>query len=179
MSLKKKMGAALFTTAMGAALIGGGTFALFTSQATNDGNTAQAGTLSISDITGPLGDGSAAFTVSNMAPGDTGTATVTIKNNGSLDAWVAIDSAIDTGDLAPVLDITAPTAAVIIPAGQSAPFIVNYSLQRGAGNEYQGDSAALDIKFKAVQSKNNLNDPNGDGDTSDANGPASWNENGL
>ncbi len=118
MSLKKKMGAAMATAAMGAALIGGGTFALFTSAATNDGNTAATGTLTIADITG--GNGSAAFTVTNMAPGDNGTGTVTIKNNGTLNAWVAIDSAADTGDLAPALNVTASTTPVIIPAGAAS-----------------------------------------------------------
>lgn len=176
MSLKKKMGAAMLTTAMGAALIGGGTFALFTADATNAGNTVTTGTLTLQDITN--GNGSAAFTVTNMAPGDNGNATVKIKNTGSLDAWVAIDSAADTGDLAPVLDVTTPTAPVIIKAGESADFTVNYSLQRSAGNEYQGKSAALDVKFKAVQSKNN-GDTNGNGAADAGEAPGSWNENGL
>jgi spore coat-associated protein N len=176
MSLKKKMGAALVTTAFGAALIGGGTFALFTSSATNDGNTAATGTLSITDITN--GDGSAAFTVTNMAPGDNGTATVTIQNNGSLDAWVAVDSATDTGDLAPALNVTASTTPVIIKAGQPATFTVNYDLPLGTGNAYQGKTASLDVVFKAVQSKNN-GDTNGNGVADAGEAPLSWNENGL
>lgn len=166
MSLKKKIAGALGATAMGAALISGGTFALFTANATNEGNSATAGTLSIADIT--KGDGSAAFVVTNLAPGDNGTATVTIKNTGSLDAWVAIDSALDTGDLAPVLDVTPDAAPKNIAAGTSADFTVNYNLQLTAGDTYQGKKADLDVKFKAVQSKNNVN--------AAGDGPASWNE---
>ncbi|GHH98290.1 TasA family protein [Neobacillus kokaensis] len=175
MSIKKKIGGALLGTALGAALVGGGTFALFTSSATNEGNTATTGTMTISDITG--GDGKAAFTVTNMAPGDSGKGTVTIKNNGTLDAWVAIESATDTGDLAPALNVTANSAPVLIPAKGTTTFDVNYDLPKSTGNAFQGKSAQLDVVFKAVQAKNNLNDPNGDGDTSDANGPISWNEN--
>lgn len=177
MSLKKKMGAALFTTAMGAALIGGGTFALFTSSATNDGNTATTGTLSIADITG--GDGKAAFNITNMAPGDSGTAEVTIKNTGSLDAWVAVDSVVDGGELAPVLNVTASNDAVFIPDGEERTFTINYELPKGTGNAYQGKQATLDVVFKAVQAKNNSNDPDGDPTTNDSTGPITWNENGL
>ncbi|PLT35577.1 TasA family protein [Bacillus sp. V5-8f] len=174
MSVKKKIGGALLGTALGAALIGGGTFALFISSATNAGNTAEAGTLTIEDITD--GD-AAAFTVTDMAPGDSGSGTVTIQNTGSLDAWVKIDSIADTGDLAPALNVTTTnTAPVIIKAGESADFTVNYDLPIGTGNDYQGDNADLDVVFKAVQSKNN-GDTNGNGVADAGETPTSWNEN--
>jgi spore coat-associated protein N len=163
MGIKKRLAGAALAAGIGVAAISGGTFALFTSSATNDANTFAAGTLTIEDITG--GNGSAAFTVTNMAPGDSGNGTVKIKNSGSLDAWVAIDTANDTGDLAPALNITADTTAVLIPAGEEADFTVNYDLPLATGNEYQGKSAQLDVVFKAVQAKNNTT--NG--------APISWN----
>jgi spore coat-associated protein N len=171
--IKKKIGGALMGTALGAALIGGGTFALFTSSATNEGNAAETGTLTIADITG--GNGSAAFNVTNMAPGDSGTGTVTIQNTGSLDAWVAIDSATETGDLAPALNVTTDSTPVIIKSGQTASFTVDYELPIGTGNEFQGKTATLDVNFKAVQSKNN-GDANDNGVADSGEAPTSWNE---
>lgn len=165
MSIKKKIGGALLGTALGAALVGGGTFALFTSSATNEGNSAETGTLTIKDITN--GNGSTAFTITNMAPGDNGTAKIKIKNTGSLEAWVAIDSATDTGELAPALDISFDSKPVKLAKDQEYEFDINYDLPKSTGNAYQGKKADLDVVFKAVQAKNNLN--------AEENGPESWN----
>ncbi|WP_053366868.1 TasA family protein [Bacillus sp. FJAT-27245] len=166
MSIKKKIGGALLGTALGAALIGGGTFALFTDTATNEGNSFATGNLSIKDITG--GDGRAAFNVTNMAPGDTGNGTFKIENNGDYDVWVGIDSAEDTGGLADVLELTVPGGAVHIPKGEAREFTISYEMDLDAGNEYQNQTATVDVEFKAVQYKNNINVTN--------DGPKSWNE---
>lgn len=90
MNLKKKITMALASTALGAALVGGGTFALFTDSAANEGNTFSAGTVVIEDVT----DGAALSTssfISNLAPGDGETATLTVANEGTLDAWVRVN----------------------------------------------------------------------------------------
>ncbi|WP_066315650.1 TasA family protein [Bacillus sp. FJAT-29814] len=179
MSLKKKMGAALFTTAMGAALIGGGTFALFTNEATNAGNTFTAGKVIISDATGGAALSTTSF-ISNLAPGDTENATVTVKNDGNLDAWVKIEGVTTNkddianngvGDLfegANPLQITHQATPVLIPHGESRTLTVGYNFPREAGNEYQGDTGSVTFNLKAVQSRNNT--------LGDNSGPVSWNE---
>jgi predicted ribosomally synthesized peptide with SipW-like signal peptide len=96
-ALKGKFGLALASTALGAALIGGGTFALFTSETSNEGNTFTAGTLEIQDVTG-----GSAFSLTqyfqNLAPGDSENGAIKIKNNGTLDAWVKISGVDTDGD---------------------------------------------------------------------------------
>lgn len=160
LGLKSKFGMALASTALGAALIGGGTFALFTSEATNAGNTFTAGTLTIADVTG-----GAAFATSvnlaNLAPGDHDSKTLTIENTGSLDAWVKIDSVTKTGDLfggATPVDITYDQGAVLVPAHTSKAFNVGYSFPLEADNSYQGDTGSVTFNVKAVQARNNTND---------------------
>jgi len=157
MSIKKKLGMALATTALGAMLIGGGTFALFTDSVTNSNNTFTTGTVEIdagSVAVFPAG------VYTNLAPGDSGSATLTVHNIGSLDAFVAIDG-IDnkSGGLflgqPNDLQITYDTSTKIIPAGGSATFDIYYSLPLQAGNEYQGQTGTFDIVVKAVQVKNN------------------------
>lgn len=177
MSIKKKLLMATGTMALAAMLVSAGTFALFTSEATNEGNTFTSGTVSIVD--GTLG---AAFNQTmyfgNLAPGDGESATVTIENDGSLDAWVRIDTAnsVGTGDLfggLTPLVVTLDGDVVQIPAGGSATFDVSYSFPLAADNSYQAATGSLDIEFQAVQVRNNSQDTNNDG-TDDA--PISWNE---
>ncbi|WP_423800235.1 TasA family protein [Neobacillus sp. SAB-20_R2A] len=109
MSLKKKIGGAILSTALGATLIGGGTFAIFTSSASNTNNTFAAGTLTINlDQQDPTGAGY--FTVNNMAPGDkngvfdatkpdNGLKRITVSNSGSLELRYDIATTL-TGALA-------------------------------------------------------------------------------
>lgn len=165
MSLKKKMGAALATTALGAALIGGGTFAVFTSSATNQGNTFAAGTVKIS-LDKP--DGTKYFNIENIAPGDSGSSTVTVKNDGSLELRYDIAEAL-SGDLASGangLKVTVKDASgnVITPgtdnnrklaAGANEVLTVEWALPKDAGNEYQGTSASLGLTMNAEQTANN------------------------
>jgi spore coat-associated protein N len=176
MGIKKQLAGAVLAAGVGIAAISGGTFALFTANASNSGNTFTAGTITIADATG-----GAAFATSqhigNLAPGDSDSKTLTINNTGSLHAWVKIDSATKTGDLfggANPVSVTYDTAPVLIPAGGSYTFNVGYSFPLAAGNEYQGDTGSVTFNVVAVQSKNN-GDVNNNGvvDTGDA--PVSWN----
>ncbi|QSO51376.1 hypothetical protein JZ785_21520 [Alicyclobacillus curvatus] len=89
MSLKTKLAMAMATSAAGAAMIAGGTFALFTASTTNGPNTFTAGTVKVTDYTGGSAFKSAQY-VANLAPGDKENGYITIKNEGSLGAWVAI-----------------------------------------------------------------------------------------
>lgn len=179
LGLKSKFGMALASTALGAALIGGGTFALFTSEATNAGNTFTAGTLEIADVTG-----GAAFSTTtyfeNLAPGDSEESKLKIENTGSLDAWVQIDSdntkgtgALFEGDNPLTLNL--PSNAVYVEAGATVEIPVSYSFPLAAGNEYQGATGQADIKVKAVQVRNNTLDSDNDGSFSDETGPQAWN----
>lgn len=178
MSLKKKMGAALATTALGAALIGGGTFALFTADATNAGNEFQATTVAISDATG-AGALSATSYIKDLAPGDHEDGVLKVKNDGKTDVWVKIKD-ISTnkddianngiGDLfegAKPLSISYQTTAVKIPKGETKEFTVGYSFPLEAGNEYQGDTGNVTFNIQAVQTRNNTN--------AAGDGPNSWN----
>lgn len=169
MEIKKKLGMALATTALGAMLIGGGTFALFTSTASNEGNTFTAGTLTIEDVTG-----GAAFSQSlyfdNLAPGDSENAALTIRNTGSLDAFVRISGVTTSGALFEgdyPLTFSYDGATAVIPAGGTETFEISYSFPLEAGNEYQGATGTADINVQAVQVRNN--DANNDGE------PDSWN----
>ncbi|MBO8157360.1 MAG: hypothetical protein H0Z32_13015 [Bacillaceae bacterium] len=169
MNLKKKLGMAIAGTALGASLVVGGTAALFTDTATNEGNTFTAGTVDIVDVT----DGavfSATQFIDNLAPGDSETATLTIKNEGSLDAWVQVYGATTSGDLFggdyPV-QVNYDDSIVLIPAGETATFDVDYYFPLEAGNEYQGATGNVDFQIRAVQVRNNLNDSES--------GPESWN----
>jgi predicted ribosomally synthesized peptide with SipW-like signal peptide len=165
MSLKKKMGAALVTTAFGAALIGGGTFAIFTDTASNTGNTFAAGTVEVS-LDKP--DGTKYFDISNIAPGDTGSSPVTVTNSGTLELRYDLSETL-AGDLAAGangLKVTIKDAGgnVILPGttnnrvlapGASEVLTVSWTLPLVAGNEYQGDSATYGLTVNAEQTKNN------------------------
>lgn len=66
------------------ALVGGGAFALFTSTASNNGNTFGAGNMQLR-INGAAGSASTTlFTVSNIAPGQQQTQVITLSNTGSV-----------------------------------------------------------------------------------------------
>ncbi|WP_409252199.1 TasA family protein [Bacillus sp. SCS-153A] len=169
MGLKKRLGAAALATGIGAAAIGGGTFALFGAQASNTGNTFTAGTVSVEDLTGNGNVFSSSSIVANLAPGDAETGTITVKNNGNLEAWVAIDSVLGngntvhndgTGDLfdgpTPVTLNFDSTAVKLAPGAQTT-FNVSYSFPLGANNEYQGADGEVKVNVKAVQARNNTN----------------------
>jgi spore coat-associated protein N len=182
MSIKKKMGAALVSTALGAALIGGGTFALFTSTDSNTGNTFTAGTVSI-DADNDAVFASTDVTFNNMAPGDSGEKTITVTNKGTLDAWVAIDEITTTGLAGSPnifaeggLKLTKDSKIVKVAAnGGTATFTVDYEFPSSAGNNFQGAKGTAEIKFKAVQARNNGNDTNNNGVIDDGETAPSWN----
>jgi spore coat-associated protein N len=177
MNIKKQLLGAAMATAIGAAAIGGGTYALFTDSAANAGNTFTAGTVNIEDVTGGAALSSTTF-ISNLAPGDAETATLTVENQGSLNAWVKIDGAATSGDLfggSNPLTVSYDQGVVLIPAGQSHTFNVGYNLPLAAGNEYQGDQGEVTFDIKAVQSRNN-GDTNNNGVADSGEAPGSWNE---
>lgn len=142
-----------------AGLISGATFALFTAQTGNQSNTFTAGTLSLSSVT-PQGQVfTAGMPVDGLAPGDKGTGILTVKNEGSLDAWVNIVTPLTgTGDLfggSTPLVVTEANGTKLIPAGQSRTFVLNWELPLAAGDSYQGKEGVITINVNGVQAKHN------------------------
>lgn len=162
--MKKKIALALVTTALGAALVGAGSFAIFTSSAQNTNNTFTAGTLAVS-LNKP--DGQKYFDISNLAPGDSGGSQVTVKNDGSLelryDLTTTLTGALAAGANGLKVEIRDGAGNLITPGdtnrvlapGASETLNVCWLLPLDAGNEYQGTSAALGLYVAAEQTRNN------------------------
>lgn len=167
-NLKKTIAMAMATTALGATLIAGGSFAIFTSSVQNTGNTFAAGTLKIGldkeDI-----DGTPAkyFTLTNWAPGDSDIQPVVVTNKGTLELRYDLALAVG-GDLGggthPVTikaysDAAGTTALTVtdrvLAVGASETIYVKVEFPKDAGNEYQGKSGTASIKVDAEQTKNN------------------------
>jgi predicted ribosomally synthesized peptide with SipW-like signal peptide len=164
MGIKKTIALAMATTALGATLIAGGSFAIFSSSAQNTNNTFTAGTLAVS-LDKP--DGTKYFDISNIAPGDGGTSTVTVKNDGSLELRYDLDETL-TGVLATGANglkvtikdslgtvITPGDTNRVLAAGASEVLTVSWNLPLAAGNEYQATSAQLGLFVAAEQTRNN------------------------
>jgi predicted ribosomally synthesized peptide with SipW-like signal peptide len=168
MSIKKKIVLAMGGTALAASMVAGGTFALFTSQVSNTGNTFAAGNVSIQDTTGGKAvnvEGKVNF----LLPGDTGTGYVKVKNNGNVASWVHLASVenkqggLFAGSNPVALDIHDKSAQLLQP-GEEKSFAVDYNFDVNADNSYQNATGTFDIKVQAVQAKNNTS----------GNGPTSW-----
>ncbi|WP_449536945.1 TasA family protein [Ferdinandcohnia sp. Marseille-Q9671] len=165
MSIKKKIGGAVIATALGASLLAGGSYALFTAEASNSGNTFTAGTVVIDDLNDPSITTTKYF--NNLAPGDSESFKVKIKNTGNLDAWVKVKDIVGTGALfegTSPLSITDNTGVIEIEAGKTKEFSFTYNFPENADNTYQKATGELAINFQAVQLRNNDNDS----------GPISW-----
>ncbi len=77
------------------AIVAGTSYALFSSQASNNGNTFGAGTLVLSINTATGSSSTPVFNVSGVGPGNTvGPQTFTLKNEGSVDASSVVLSGI-------------------------------------------------------------------------------------
>lgn len=181
MGLKSKLFMAVATSAAGATMIAGGTFAMFTDTSANTGNTFTAGTVVVDATQG----GTPVFasdnlTFNNMAPGDSGNTTIKVMNTGTLGEWVKINSINTTGNLfdatttstdtvngqtqtannyplalTPNADLTSGQTGYFIPAGGSTTIQLNYAFPLNAGNYYQGQTGTATINVEAVQARNN------------------------
>jgi spore coat-associated protein N len=173
MSIKKKIGGALAGTALGAALIGGGTFAIFTDSATNTNNTFTAGTLDINVNSEQAFTG----TIGNLAPGDTGSQTFNVKNDGTLELRYDVAQALESGagtlvlgnatkDLNFVIErstdegvtwtnVTPGDTNFVLASGAEDQYRVTYTLPKAADNDYQRGSSDFQLTFNAEQTRNN------------------------
>jgi spore coat-associated protein N len=177
--IKGKLALTMATTALGATLLAGGSFALFTSTTTNAGNTFTAGKVTITDYTGHAAFASTLH-FSNLAPGDAEDATITVKNEGNLAEWVKITDVSTGPNYAAVgapnifggsypLAITFTednSKPVLIEAGASATLHVHYNFPSGADNSYQQAQGLATVNIQAVQARNNTTTAN--------DGPLSW-----
>lgn len=94
--MSRKILIALLGVLLVAALAGAGTFAYFSDTETSTGNSFTAGTLNLRyslDGGTTWADGTnASFTLANLKPGDSGTQTFTLNNNGSLPGTLAVSA---------------------------------------------------------------------------------------
>ncbi|WP_342433272.1 TasA family protein [Neobacillus sp. FSL H8-0543] len=162
MAKKSKLGMGIASSALALSLIAGGTYALFSANAVNAGNEFTAGTVKITDYTTGGNVASQMINFSNLAPGDTDTKKVTIKNEGTLDAWVRINDAATqatrSGELfngATPLQISYSDEPVFVGVGQTVELDVKYSFPLHANDSYQSAKGSINVVVDAVQARNN------------------------
>jgi spore coat-associated protein N len=185
MSLKKQFAVTLASVGLGAALIGGGTFAYFNDTETSNGNTFAAGTIDLRpDLTG-----AAVFNITNAKPGQEWDVNYTLKNAGSLPANVSVTAdytangngdASDIGTQLVITDLKFGGNPVTVDAGadnvltlneldninvalgalgavgtaddeKAITFKLTFKEANAPQNEYQGDSATVNLVFEARQ----------------------------
>ncbi|AZN40181.1 TasA family protein [Paenibacillus albus] len=161
MSIKTKLVLLTAVTALGATMVAGGSFALFSDQVTNSGNSFASGNVHISDFSG----GNVAKTMlnfDNLAPGDTDTKVITIKNDGSLDAYIGVNGpatqSTRSGKLfegSSPLQISYDKAPKRVAAGQTATLNITYTMPLSADNFYKNAGGTINIVIDAVQARNN------------------------
>lgn len=189
MTINKRIVSSSLTIGAAGALLIGATFAFFSDSGTSSGNIFSTGTLDL-QLKNGVSTSSAGFTDSvtatfgdsNMAPGDcTGDATLTLRNNGSIDAGsVDISASNSNGTLAPWLRINnlnyaggnvsvAPDTNVNgwqdlsdfavnglpglsgISAGNTVEFVMDVCLDQTAPNAVQGLSNTLTLTVNLNQ----------------------------
>lgn len=181
MGLKTKLAMGLVASATGAAMMAGGTFALFSATAQNTGNTFTAGTVNVdASNSGSPAFTSTSYNFANMAPGDSGSVQLTVNNTGSLGEWVQISSISTSGNLFDATntatdtvnsmtqtandeplsltanaDLSSGQGGYYIPAGGSTTITVDYSFPLQADNFYQGQTGTATLNVEAVQADNN------------------------
>lgn len=158
--LKTKLGLALASTALGATLVAGGSFAYFTSQAESTSNEFQAGTLTIALNAATPWSGN--FNINNWAPGDSAEQEVTIRNTGSLP--LKYDLVLTpTGDLAGAIKLEAfektgkkeqlHMSGRSLASGAQETVIIKATFNSEAGNNYQNKSGGAHIQVNATQTR--------------------------
>lgn len=166
-NLKKTMVMAMATTALGATLIAGGSFAIFTSSAQNTGNTFAAGTLKVGLDKEDGANYAKYFDLKNWAPGDSEIQPVVVSNKGTLELRYDLSLAVggDLGSGATPVAITAFSDAAgtlpltvsdrVLAVGGSETIYVKVSFPKEADNSYQGKAGTASIQVIAEQTKNN------------------------
>ncbi|WP_053959820.1 hypothetical protein [Sulfobacillus thermosulfidooxidans] len=181
----KLIGAEAAIAAMLAAM-GASSFAQFSSTATSSPQNFMAGTVKIAfspaalkymeseHATGPNSIDLNIDSPTNMAPGDTWSAPLTVTNTGSLTELFTIGSSVVSGAL-----FSPPTPAtvkytlagpgpqtsllsndyIVLAPGKSVTVMVNVQLPYMAGNGYQASQGSFTIQAKAIQADNTTLQP--------------------
>jgi len=151
--MKTRMFMSMMVIALVAALVGGATFAVFTSSSMNANNTFSAGTVEITLGT----ETTDAVAMGNMAPGDVVAGSFVVENTGSLELYYVVTpiagGALFAGANPAFVTVTANENGVLAP-GASATVAYTVTLPLAAGNEYQGVSGSLQFDINAVQTAN-------------------------
>ena len=169
--MTKKVLLSLMVIGLISALVGGATFAYFTSQATNTNNVFATGTLTIGASAAGANVGTMNF--ANKAPGDSDTYTITVNNLGSLDFKYKVSAAQTAGDAAlyaalmaevkvgsvskysgPLSGLSDVLLNSSLAAGGNEAVSFTISLPTSAGNALQGKSATMTFTFDATQTTN-------------------------
>lgn len=177
--MNRSIASSLVMIALLAAVVAGGTIAIFTDQAVQNSTPITAGTVDIA-----AGDSSSwSADAGNMAPGDTVTKTVYVRNNGTLELKYGLDGAIEGAlftcqpaspdcdggpaglSLArngtPLFQWTAGThtsgaaKAYVLAPGASDTWDLQVALPLAAGDSYQADAGNFTLTFDAEQTANN------------------------
>lgn len=167
----------LITIGITAALMGAGTFAVFTSQATNPGNTFTTGTVILNADSEPETPGNqttALFNVDNMAPGISKTQELVMRNDGTLDLTYDGSVSQTGGDanLYNALNLKIGTTSGagdvydgmlssfggftggerMLSAGSNESLFFTVGLPADAGDDLQGKTIEVEFTFDATQS---------------------------
>jgi predicted ribosomally synthesized peptide with SipW-like signal peptide len=154
--MRSKIAFSFVIMALVCALVGGSTFAYFTSTANNAGNTFSAGTVVIG-----AGAQTVTIPVNGMAPGDTISGSFVVSNNGTLGEYFkvvanTVDSAkpLFTGTNHAIVTVDHSANWELLASGTD---VVNYSvtLPGAARNEFQGAAGTLSFTVNAQQAANN------------------------
>lgn len=144
--------ASLLVICVAALAISLGTFAYFSDSASSTGNTFSSGTLSLAD---PLALSSWSASITNLAPGDIRTATVSIVNDGSLPlqykARVVSSGALFGGATPATATINCGAAPTDLAVGITDSCTVTVSFPAIANNDYQGVSGTVTVQAEAHQ----------------------------
>lgn len=154
----------VYAAVIAAALSVGGARAYFSAQTELKENVITAGTVAVS-----VEPTSSALTIDSLAPGETVTKAVEVRNTGSL----AVDAIISAAKKAGITDFWTAlecrvtcagtelyagplsamrTASISIPAGSSATLNYSITLPSTAGNDLQGDYVRASLYVDAEQS---------------------------
>ena len=149
----------------------GGTQADFTAVTTNPGNVFRSAVISMA-TDHPAG---AFVDVSNLAPGDTVTRTVTVENTGAVPFTYAItatneggpETALwknkvkglqvsvsgDSGEIfaGPISHLAGISSGTVVPAGGTEVLTYVFSLPNATGNAFQGLAQGVGITYDATQ----------------------------
>ncbi len=128
MGLTSKVALTMAASAVGALMIAGGSFAMFTASSSpaHQPVTFAAGTVKLDNTQGLCWTGDIPF--NNLEPGDTGTGALTFKNTGTLDEWVSLENLIQGPAQSTINGAPSPDIFATYP-NDNNPLGITYTVQ--------------------------------------------------